>query len=134
MTTALLYTLWSYILDLVLTQISRGSIEKYPAKGFEYLIWFVFGYFFLTHFLVAGYLYITSILWKILQVPLRFLLALVFGLSLGLVLGDQGPNYYVGEYSEIKAPIMYPLIAMSIETIRFFYSKSRSKVIVYPEE
>jgi len=133
-TTALLYTLWSYFIDLVFTQISRGSVEKYPAKGFEYFIWFVLGYFFLTHFLVAVYLYITTILWKILRVHLRFLFALIFSLTLGLAIGDQGPNYYIGKYSELKAPILYPLIAVSIEIIRFFYSKSRSKVNVYTEE
>jgi hypothetical protein len=119
LTIAVLYTLWSFLLDLVLYN------GDYGGKGVSYFFWFVFSYAIFTVPVVIIYNLFINFIFKDAGLWIRILIAVLYGLLIYWILGDLGPNYIVGPSGKIKMMILYPLVGVSAEIIRNYIVKKR---------
>jgi hypothetical protein len=122
---AVLFSVWSYALDVIFYKIDYGGKYKSRATGFEYFVWFIGLYTIVA--LPICILYNTvmnsesleNIKW------VRYIIAISVGLLIGFIMGRSGFSYYIGEYKALKHLILFPLILLSAEIIRNFVVKYR---------
>src|SRR6187401_2681859 len=110
-TIAVLYTLWSYLLDLYFVYFEFGSLKGYTPVGFEYFIWFIVGYSIISFSACVFYNLFMNHFLEGMKLWIKIIVAVLIGIAIGNFIGKNGVSYYVGPKESIKAILLYPLIA-----------------------
>lgn len=128
--TSFFYSILSFILDLVFYIMDYGSISKYDDWGsfLGYNIPFLM--FYTPYALPVAILYnmfMNVYFGEKDNKVFRYVLALMFGLVIGMQVGRAGWNMYIGEYLPLKNTLLYGLVLLSVEIVRTIKKKNLAK-------
>ena len=125
------FSLYSYGLDLIFHKMDYGSTSG-ARSMFQYAAYFIIVCFPIALPLTLFYNYVCSNGFNHLSGKhiIRILFGVFAGFNIGLILRENGPNYYIGQWASLKNLILYPLIGLSVELLRILVNtKIRSNLL-----
>ena len=124
------FTLYSYVIDLILIKLTPGS-GTYIYSIYDYPLYFIILCFPVAVPLIVFYNWIVNNAFETLKHKnvIRLLFGLVTGFLVGLAVGRNGLSFYIGEYKWLKNLILYSLIGISVEVVRVIVVNKRYNTI-----